>query len=88
MPGLLQSPDVHAAWKLGAAFVAEFLGVTLFALYGEAVPPEWGPWGNGLSLAVLSECSHSLSQALDWKRQLLTSAHAIGAGRCCPWHAL
>jgi len=56
MPGLLQSPSAGAHWKFGAAIVAEFLGVMLFALYGEAVPKNWGPWGNGLSLAVLSKC--------------------------------
>lgn len=62
MPGLLQSSDRGlASIKFVAAFFAELIGVLIFTLYGSAVPSNYGPWGNGITLAVLGEPRASLS---------------------------
>ncbi|DBA83333.1 TPA: hypothetical protein ACH3X2_006580 [Trebouxia sp. C0005] len=54
MPGLLQSTDSGvASFKFVAAFFAELIGVLIFTLYGSAVASTYGPWGNGITLAVL-----------------------------------
>lgn len=54
MPGLLQSTDSGvASVKFVAAFFAELIGVLIFTLYGSAVASTYGPWGNGITLAVL-----------------------------------
>lgn len=54
MPGLLQSSGGGvASVKFVAAFFAELIGVLIFTLYGSAVPSNYGPWGNGITLAVL-----------------------------------
>ena len=53
MPGLLQSDNGLASLKFVAAFFAELIGVLLFTLYGSAVASTYGPWGNGITLAVL-----------------------------------
>lgn len=52
MAGLLQSP-ANGARKFVVAVAAEFIASLLFALYGNATPSQWGPWGNGITLAVL-----------------------------------
>ena len=54
MPGLLQSNESGlASLKFVAAFFAELIGVLIFTLYGSAVGTPNGPWGNGITLAVL-----------------------------------
>ena len=54
MPGLLQSNESGlASLKFVAAFFAELIGVLIFTLYGSAVSSTYGPWGNGITLAVL-----------------------------------
>lgn len=56
MPGLLQSNEGGlASLKFVAAFFAELIGVLLFTLYGSAVATPNGPWGNGITLAVLGK---------------------------------
>ena len=62
MPGLLQSSQGGvASLKFVAAFFAELIGVLIFTLYGSTVPSASGPWGNGITLAVLGEMN--LTQA-------------------------
>lgn len=56
MPGLLQSTESGlASLKFVAAFFAELIGVLIFTLYGSAVNSTYGPWGNGITLAVLGK---------------------------------
>lgn len=58
MPGLLQSNEGGlASLKFVAAFFAELIGVLIFTLYGSAVASSNGPWGNGITLAVLGKPS-------------------------------
>ena len=84
MPGLLQSSEGGlASLNFVAAFFAELIGVLIFTLYGSAVKSEYGPWGNGITLAVLGESSLSLETRveLDVSRNSCASSSAFGAAR-------
>ena len=78
MPGLLQSTDSGvASFKFVAAFFAELIGVLIFTLYGSAVASTYGPWGNGITLAVLGRSRSWISET----RHLRPDA--IGCWACC-----
>ncbi len=88
MPGLLQSTDSGvASFKFVAAFFAELIGVLIFTLYGSAVASTYGPWGNGITLAVLGRSRSWISETRHLRRDRI-AGHAVMTRANCVLHML
>lgn len=86
MPGLLQSSGGGvASVKFVAAFFAELIGVLIFTLYGSAVPSNYGPWGNGITLAVLGRSTFRIWLSVNKGRLQLVSgtSDSLAAALLC-----
>ena len=69
--------------RLWAALLAEFIGMAIFQIYGGSANDEVAAFGNGLTLAVVSETfSHSSAKPIRPPHLGASSECKAGAGQC------
>lgn len=62
--------------KLWAAVLAEFLGMTIFEIYGGNAPNSVAAYGNGITLGILGTSLSTLDTCL-CQQPLSVSCHAL-----------